>query len=188
MTLNKTIIHTSQVALPGPVSSQAVGYGGLFFLSGQIALDPYHHDEIFADGVREQTRRVLENVRLLLLAAGLDLAHVLRVTLYLKNMSDLARVDEVYGEFFEIHPPARSVIEVSRLPLDALLCVDVTAAAPPPEPPLLIVERSEEEEQAGLEEAGVEEQAEGEQAGLAEEQEEKAPAAPRDEALVVEQV
>lgn len=128
---NKTIIHSSQVPLPGNLTSQAVGYGGLFFLSGQIALDMYHHEVIEEGGVRGQVRRVLENIRLLLLASGLDLAHVLKVTLYIRNMSDLSRVDEVYAEFFDRHPPARTVVEVNRLPHDALVCIDLVAAAPP---------------------------------------------------------
>lgn len=128
--MKKTIIHSSQVPLPGNSTSQAVGFGGLFFLSGQVALDPYHHRLIEDASARDETQRVLENVRTLLLASGLDMAHVLKTTLYVKNMSDVSRVDEVYAEFFPMHPPARTVVEVSRLPHDALIAIDVIAAAP----------------------------------------------------------
>ncbi len=128
--MKKTIIHSSQVPLPGNSTSQAVGYGGLFFLSGQVALDPYHHRLIDDGSAKAEAQRVLENVRTLLLASGLDLAHVLKVTLYVKNLSDVSRVDEVYAEFFSQHPPARTVVEVSRLPHDALLAMDIVAAAP----------------------------------------------------------
>lgn len=132
--MKKTIIHTSQVPLPGNLTSQAVGYGGLFFLSGQIGLDPHHH-ELVEGGVEAQVRRALENVRTILLASGLDLIHVLKVNLYVKNMSDLAAIDRVYADFFDLHPPARSVVEVSRLSKDALVCLDLVAAAPAPPAP-----------------------------------------------------
>lgn len=127
----KTIIQTSKApANIGPYS-QAVGYAGLFFLSGQIAIDPDTNTMIMG-GIEVQTRRVMENIQALLEAAGLDYSHVLKATIFLKNMSDYHVVNEIYGEYFDAHPPARSAVEVSRLPKDALIEIEILAAAPPP--------------------------------------------------------
>lgn len=127
----KTIIQTSKApANIGPYS-QAVGYAGLFFLSGQIAIDPATNTMIMG-GIEVQTRRVMENIQALLEAAGLDYSHVLKATIFLKNMSDYHIVNEIYGEYFDAHPPARSAVEVSRLPKDALIEIEILAAAPPP--------------------------------------------------------
>lgn len=126
----KTIIQTSKApANIGPYS-QAVGYAGLFFLSGQIAIDPETNTMIMG-GVEVQTRRVMENIQALLDASGLDFSHVLKATIFLKNMSDYHTINEIYSEYFESHAPARSAIEVSRLPKDALVEIEIIAAAPP---------------------------------------------------------
>lgn len=125
----KTIIHTSQApAAIGPYV-QAVGYQGLLFLSGQVALDS-HTGALLQGGVEEQTRLVMQNIQGIMGAAGLDMTHILRVTIYLKNMSDTHTVNDIYGEYFDEHPPARTTVEVSRLPHDALIQIEVMAAAP----------------------------------------------------------
>lgn len=126
----KTIIQTSKApANIGPYS-QAVGYAGLFFLSGQIAIDPETNTMIMG-GIEVQTRRVMENIHALLDASGLDFSHVLKATIFLKNMSDYHTINEIYSEYFESHAPARSAVEVSRLPKDALVEIEIIAAAPP---------------------------------------------------------
>lgn len=130
----KTIIQTNAApAATGPYA-QAVGYGGLLFVSAQVAIDPHTGGLLDAD-VAAQTRQVMLNLRAILHAAGLDLSHALRARVSLKNMSDLRAVDGAYGEFFDENPPARSVAEVNRLPEDALVSVELVAAAPQPVPP-----------------------------------------------------
>jgi 2-iminobutanoate/2-iminopropanoate deaminase len=129
MTTTKTIVQTPHApAAIGPYS-QAVGFGGMFFLSGQIALDPAT-GVMVEGGVEAQTRRVMENLRAVLAGAGLDFTHVLRATIYLKNMSDFQVVNGIYGEYFDENPPARVTVEVSRLPKDAVVEIDMIAAAP----------------------------------------------------------
>jgi 2-iminobutanoate/2-iminopropanoate deaminase len=98
-------------------------------LSGQIALDPTT-GVMLEGGVEAQTRRVMENLRAVLAGAGLDFSHVLRATIYLKNMTDFQVVNGVYAEYFDENPPARATIEVSRLPKDAVVEIDMIAASP----------------------------------------------------------
>ena len=109
----------------GPYS-QAVEAGGFVFVSGQIPLDPASGDLVQGD-VKEQTRRVMENARAILGAAGCTMADVVKVTIYLKDMNDFAAVNDVYGSFFSPDPPARATVEVSRLPKDAALEMDFIA-------------------------------------------------------------
>ena len=112
----------------GPYS-QAVSYGGLLFVSGQIATDP-KTGEVVGGGVEAQTRRAMNNLQAILMAAGLDFSHVLKTTVYLRNMNDYQMMNDVYGLYFDYSPPARVCVEVSRLPKDVLVEVDCIAAAP----------------------------------------------------------
>jgi 2-iminobutanoate/2-iminopropanoate deaminase len=109
----------------GPYS-QAVKTNGLVFLSGQIALDPETQQLISGD-VSAQTERVLQNLAGILKAAGSSLQQVVKTTVFLKNMSDFAAMNEVYGRHFTEAPPARSTVEVARLPKDVLVEIDVIA-------------------------------------------------------------
>jgi 2-iminobutanoate/2-iminopropanoate deaminase len=109
----------------GPYS-QAVKANGLVFLSGQIALDPATQQLISGD-VSAQTERVLQNLAGILKAAGSSLRQVVKTTVFLKNMSDFAAMNEVYGRHFTAAPPARSTVEVARLPKDVLVEIDVIA-------------------------------------------------------------
>jgi 2-iminobutanoate/2-iminopropanoate deaminase len=111
----------------GPYS-QAVKANGFVFLSGQIALDPATQQLIDGD-VSAQTERVLQNLSGILQAAGSSLAQVVKTTVFLKNMSDFTAMNEVYGRYFMQAPPARSTIEVARLPKDVLVEIDVVALA-----------------------------------------------------------
>jgi 2-iminobutanoate/2-iminopropanoate deaminase len=111
----------------GPYS-QAIKANGLVFLSGQIALDPATQQIISGD-VAAQTDRVLQNLAGILKAAGSSLAQVVKTTVFLKNMSDFAAMNEVYGRYFTQTPPARSTVEVARLPKDVLVEIDVIALA-----------------------------------------------------------
>lgn len=129
MTTKKTIVQTSQAPPAIGPFSQAVGFGGMLFLSGQTGVDP-HLGHLVEGGVASQMRQVMKNIRAVLLASGLDLEHIVSASVYLKNMSDYRSINTVYGEFFDNNPPARTVVEVSRLPEDALVAVDAIAAVP----------------------------------------------------------
>ena len=111
----------------GPYS-QAIKANGLVFLSGQIALDPATQQLISGD-VAAQTERVLQNLAGILKAAGSSQQQVVKTTVFLKNMSDFAAMNEVYGRHFTEAPPARSTVEVARLPKDVLVEIDVIALA-----------------------------------------------------------
>jgi 2-iminobutanoate/2-iminopropanoate deaminase len=118
-------------AAPAPVGpySHAVRAGHLLFCSGQIPLDPAT-GQLVSGGIREQTRRVLENVRLLLADQGLGLHHVLKTTVFMTNLGDFAAMNEVYAEFFTQDPPARSTVQVAALPRGAQVEIEVIAQYP----------------------------------------------------------
>jgi len=109
----------------GPYS-QAVKANGFVFVSGQVAIDPATQQVISGD-VAAQTDRVLKNVSEILEASGSGLGKVVRSTVFLKNMSEFTAMNEVYGKYFSSAPPARSTVEVSRLPKDVLVEIDVIA-------------------------------------------------------------
>ncbi len=111
----------------GPYS-QAIKAGGFVFASGQVAIDPASQ-QLTGGDVAAQTERVLKNVAAILKAAGSGLEKVVRTTVFLKNMSDFATMNEVYARYFTAAPPARSTIEAARLPKDVLVEIDVIALA-----------------------------------------------------------
>ena len=111
----------------GPYS-QAIKAAGLVFCSGQIALDP-SSGTIVAGDVAKQTERVIENLAAVLRAAGSGLDRVVKTTVFLKNMSEFAAMNEIYGRHFKAAPPARSTVEAARLPKDVLVEIDVIALA-----------------------------------------------------------
>jgi len=111
----------------GPYS-QAIKANGFIFTSGQIAFDPATNQIIEGD-VAAQTERVLKNLEAILKAAGSGLERVVRTTVFLKNMGDFAAMNEVYGRFWKSSPPARSTVEVARLPRDVAVEIDVIALA-----------------------------------------------------------
>jgi 2-iminobutanoate/2-iminopropanoate deaminase len=113
---------------PNPVGpySQAIRANGLVFASGQIALDPATN-QIVQGGIEAQTQRVLQNLKAVLTAAGSNMDLVVKTTVYLADMSEFGAMNEIYGKFFVLTPPARSTIEVSRLPRDVRVEIDVIA-------------------------------------------------------------
>jgi 2-iminobutanoate/2-iminopropanoate deaminase len=111
----------------GPYS-QAVRANGFVFVSGQVAIDPATQQVITGD-VAVQTDRVMKNLSGILKAAGSRLEKVVRSTVFLKNMGDFAAMNEVYAKYFTAAPPARSTVEVARLPKDVLVEIDVIAEA-----------------------------------------------------------
>jgi 2-iminobutanoate/2-iminopropanoate deaminase len=109
----------------GPYS-QAIKANGFVFLSGQIAIDPATQ-QVVAGDVAAQTDRVLRNLSEILEAAGSGLGKVVRCTVFLKSMDDFAAMNQVYGKYFSTAPPARSTVEVARLPREVLVEIDVIA-------------------------------------------------------------
>jgi 2-iminobutanoate/2-iminopropanoate deaminase len=111
----------------GPYS-QAIRAQGLIFTSGQVAIDPATQ-QVVAGDVSAQTDRVLKNLAAILRASGSTLEKVVRCTVFLKDMGDFSAMNEVYGRYFNQAPPARSTVEVARLPRDVLVEIDVIALA-----------------------------------------------------------
>ena len=122
----KEIISTQAApAAVGPYS-QGVGAGGIVITSGQIPLDPATGNFV-EGGVAEQTRQSLLNVQAILAAAGLTLENVVKTTVFLKDMNDFAAMNEVYATFFPSNPPARSAVQVGKLPRDAMVEIEAIA-------------------------------------------------------------
>ena len=109
----------------GPYS-QAIKANGFVFLSGQIALDP-RTQQIVEGDVAAQTVRVLENLKGIVEAAGSSMQRVVKTTVFLADMNDFAAMNEVYGRYFVVHPPARSTVEVARLPRNVRVEIDLIA-------------------------------------------------------------
>lgn len=122
----KNIVSTPDAPRSIGPFSQAVKANGFVFVSGQVALDPATQKVIEGD-VSAQTERTILNVKAILEAAGSGLANVVRSGVYLRNMGDFAAMNAVYGRYFVADHPARTTIEVSRLPLDVLVEIDVVA-------------------------------------------------------------
>lgn len=123
----KKIIKTKKAPQPIGPYNQAVVFNNLVFTAAQIAMDPLTN-ELARGGIAEQTRIVLTNLKGVLEEAGSSLPKVLKVTVFLKNMSDFPEMNKVYGEFFEpATAPARATVEAARLPKDALVEIEVVA-------------------------------------------------------------
>ncbi len=122
------VLHTDNApAAVGPYS-QAIKVGDLIFTSGQLALDPAT-GELVNDEIEKATRRSLDNVKAILDDAGSSLEKVVKATIFLSDMGNFGKVNEVYAEYFSDHKPARSCIEVAKLPKDALIEIEVVALA-----------------------------------------------------------
>jgi len=122
----REIVLTDRGPKPIGPYSQAIKANGFLFASGQVAIDPKTNEFIGGD-IRQQTERVLENVKALLEAAGSNLHHVVKTTVFLKDMNDFTAMNEIYARYFASAPPARSTVAVAGLPKSALLEIDVIA-------------------------------------------------------------
>jgi 2-iminobutanoate/2-iminopropanoate deaminase len=122
----KKIIATENAPKAIGPYSQAVVWNGMAFLSGQIPLDPASGQVVEGD-VAVQTGRVLENIKAVLSACGSSFEQVVKTTVFLKNLGEFARMNEVYARYFPKDPPARSTVEVARLPRDVRVEIDVIA-------------------------------------------------------------
>jgi 2-iminobutanoate/2-iminopropanoate deaminase len=120
-------VLTAQAPAPIGPYSQAIKAGGFLFCSGQVALDPASGQVVGPGDVEAQTHQVMKNIAAVLAAAGLGFDHVVKTTIFLKSMGDFPKVNEIYGKHFYNPAPARSTVEVARLPKDVLVEIEVTA-------------------------------------------------------------
>jgi len=124
--MQKNIISTNKAPKAIGPYSQAVRFNNLLFISGQIPIEP-RSGAILAVNIKEQTKQILENLNSILTAGESSLNNVLRVTIFLTNLDDYAAVNEVYKQFFEESQPARSTVQVSKLPMDVQIEIDAIA-------------------------------------------------------------
>src|SRR5580698_2746250 len=124
--MNKKIIKTNNASLPVGPYNQAVSIGNLIYTAGQIPLDRLGN--MVAGGIKEQTQQVLENVKCVVEAGGSSLDKVIKATVYLKDLHDFAGMNEIYGQYFKPDSaPARTTIQVARIPKDSLVEIEVVA-------------------------------------------------------------
>ncbi len=126
--MSKHIVHTDKApAAIGPYSQAVkVKTAELLFTAGQIPIDP-RSGEMAAGGIREQTRQALENLKAVVEAGGSNLDRVVKVTVFLKDMNDFKEMNDIYGEYFRENPPARSAVQVARLPKDVDVEIECVA-------------------------------------------------------------
>lgn len=121
----KKIVNTEKAPKAIGPYSQAIAANGFLFVSGQIPVNPATGE--VASSIKEQTQQSLDNIKSILAAEGKTLADVVKTTIFIKNMNDFALVNEVYGTAFAENPPARSCVEVARLPKDVLVEIEAIA-------------------------------------------------------------
>jgi len=126
--MNKIIILTDDAPAPIGPYNQAIKVGNLVFTAGQIAINP-KTNQIEETTIEGQTKQVILNLQAILKKAGSDLNRVVKTTVFLKNMNDFSAMNSVYAEFFVENPPARSAVEVARLPKDVLVEIECVAIA-----------------------------------------------------------
>jgi 2-iminobutanoate/2-iminopropanoate deaminase len=120
----KTIINTPDAPKAIGPYSQAVRHGNLLFVSGTLGMDP-KTGELAGAGIETQAERALENLKAIVEAAGMGLQNVLKSTVFLRDMNDFAKFNEIYGRYFPAMPPARETVQVARLPRDAAIEISV---------------------------------------------------------------
>lgn len=121
----KKVIYTPNAPEPIGPYSQAIEANGFMFVSGQIALNPVT-GQMMQGSLEEETRQVMANIDAILTARGLTFAHVVKTSIFLKDMNDFAEVNKIYAEYFPSQPPARETVQVARLPKDARVEISVT--------------------------------------------------------------
>ncbi len=121
----ETVKTDDAPAAIGPYS-QAVKAGGFLFLSGQAPLDP-KTGQVLGQDIKQQTRRVMDNLQAILEAGGSSLSRVVKCTVFLKDLNDFGPMNEEYGSYFKELPPARTTVQVAKLPRDALIVIDAIA-------------------------------------------------------------
>ncbi len=122
----KTVINTAKAPAPIGPYNQAIQAGGFVFLSGQVAIDPATGNLVL-DDIKTETKQVMENIKAVLLEAGIDFSYVVKTTIFLKDMQSFADVNEVYGSYFIDNFPARETVAVAGLPKNVNVEISVTA-------------------------------------------------------------
>ena len=122
----KKIVQTAKAPSAVGPYSQAIIANGFVYTAGQIPLIPGEQKLVEGD-IQAQTRQVLENLKAVLEGAGTSFANVVKTTVFLKSMDDFAKMNEIYAQYFPENPPARSTVEVARLPRDAMVEIEVIA-------------------------------------------------------------
>ena len=122
----KKIINTTQAPAPIGPYAQAVAAGGFLFASGQIAIDP-SSGQLITINIIQETTQVMRNIGAVLAEAGMDYSHIVKTTIFLKDMEQFALVNDVYGNYFQSDFPARETVQVSRLPKDVNVEISVIA-------------------------------------------------------------
>lgn len=120
------IVQPQNAPKPAGPYNHAVISGNLVFCAGQIPLDPATGN-VVAGGIEEQTTRVFENIKLVLTDAGSDLSRIIKVTVYLKDLNDFAGMNKIYSQYIPANFPARSTLQVARIPKDVLVEIEVIA-------------------------------------------------------------
>ncbi|HLY99437.1 MAG TPA: RidA family protein [Candidatus Angelobacter sp.] len=128
MSSTREVILTDQAPRPIGPYSQAIKANGFLFISGQVAFDPATGN-LITGGIEQQTEQVMKNLSAVLQAAGSSWEKVVKTSVFLKNMSEFGQMNEIYGKFCKNAPPARSTVEVVRLPKDVAVEIDVIALA-----------------------------------------------------------
>ena len=126
--MSKRVIRTEEAPPAIGPYSQAIVANGLVFAAGQIPLDPRTGQTVPGD-VRVQARRVLDNLKAVLEAAGSSMDQVVKTTVFLRDLNDFGAMNEIYGEYFKENPPARSTVQVAKLPRDAAVEIEAVALA-----------------------------------------------------------
>ncbi len=124
--MERKVVYTEKAPKPVGPYSQAIIAGDFIFTAGQIPIDPKTNQIVQAD-IKEQTRQVLENLKAVLESAGATFDDVVKVTVYMKDLNEFSAMNEVYSEYFKNSPPARTTVEVSRLPRDVKIEIDLIA-------------------------------------------------------------
>lgn len=125
--MNKTVILTKEAPAPiGPYSQAVKVTGPFIFTAGQVPIDP-HSGQVVQGDIKTQTRLVMKNLLAILEKGGCSFQHVVKTTVFLKDMNEFAGMNEVYGEYFKSDPPARSTVEVARLPRDVRVEIEAIA-------------------------------------------------------------
>ncbi len=124
--MSKKAVYTENAPEPIGPYSQAIAINGMLFISGQIGLDPFS-EALITDNIADETKQVMENIKEILKANNMDFSHVVKCSIFLKDMQHFPKVNEVYGKYFKGTPPARETVEVAKLPRN--VNVEISAIA-----------------------------------------------------------
>ncbi|MBK9122069.1 MAG: RidA family protein [Chloroflexi bacterium] len=125
----KTIVHTDQAPPAAGPYSHAVIANGVVYTAGQVGVDPVTR-QFAGPSIEAQTRQVFANLKAVLAAAGCTFDNVVKATVFLADMNDFVNMNAIYAEYFPVSPPARSTVQVARLPIDARIEIELVAVLP----------------------------------------------------------